>query len=135
MATNTRLAVALHLLAALACLGRKATSGELAGSVNTSAVVLRTILARLVKARVVTARPGRSGGFELARPPAEITVAEVWRAIDADGLFAVHDHPVCKRCPASRGIKSALGSVFADAEDAVARSFGRTTLAEVIAKL
>lgn len=134
MAANTRLAVALHLLAALAKAGRTLTSEDLAGSVNTNAVVLRTILARLAKARIVEAQAGRAGGFRLARPVEEITVLEVWRAVDAEGIFTVHGHPVCEACPVSTRIKDVLGEVFADAEAAVARSFGRTSLADVVAR-
>jgi Rrf2 family protein len=135
MAVNVRLAVALHALAALAHLDESRTSEALAASVNTNPVVLRRLLARLARAGIVETRPGRDGGFRLARPAGEITIEEVRRAIDGDALFAVHEHPVCAGCAVSRGVKPALASVFAEAEAAAHRALGRVLLSDLLARI
>ena len=43
---------------------------------------LENILAQLRQARIVESRRGPEGGYALARPPGEITLADVIRAID-----------------------------------------------------
>lgn len=53
---------------------------------------LLKILAELRLARLVTSRRGQQGGFALARPAADITVADVIRAVEGP-LADVHGTP------------------------------------------
>ncbi|MCX5045354.1 Rrf2 family transcriptional regulator [Aldersonia sp. NBC_00410] len=48
------------------------------------------ILSDLRNAHLVRSRRGRDGGYELARPPAQISLADVLRCIDGP-LASVHD--------------------------------------------
>jgi Rrf2 family protein len=50
---------------------------------------LQAILADLRRAGIVASQRGQSGGWRMARPPAEVTVADVIRAIDGP-LVSVH---------------------------------------------
>jgi Rrf2 family protein len=52
---------------------------------------LENILAQLRQARIVESRRGPEGGYALARPPGEITLADVIRAIDGP-LAGVSGH-------------------------------------------
>jgi Rrf2 family protein len=52
---------------------------------------LENILAQLRQARIVESRRGPEGGYALARPPGEITIADVIRAIDGP-LAGVSGH-------------------------------------------
>jgi Rrf2 family protein len=136
MAGNTRFAMALHALAALAWMGGARTSAELARSVNTNPVVLRRILARLVKAGVLEAQPGKRGGFRLARSPRAIDLATVYRAVEEDdALLAVHTNPAVKSCAVSCAIKPVLDDVFRDAEAALARSLAGRRLSDVLDRI
>jgi len=51
---------------------------------------LLTILSELRHARIVQSHRGAEGGFRLARPPSEITLAEVIRAVEGP-LANVHE--------------------------------------------
>jgi Rrf2 family protein len=51
---------------------------------------LLNILSELKIARIVTSQRGAHGGFELARPAAEITIADVIRAMEGP-LASVHE--------------------------------------------
>jgi Rrf2 family protein len=136
MAANTRFAVALHLLAALGYAGEARSSEELgAGTVGTHPVVLRRILSRLVKAGLVEAQAGRSGGFRLSRPPAAIDLAAVYRAVEDDGLFAVHENAVVKSCPVSVAIRPVLTGVFDGAESAVKRYLAGKRLSDLLDRI
>lgn len=136
MAANTRFAVALHLLTALGYAREARSSEELgAGTVGTHPVVLRRILSRLVKAGLVEAQAGRSGGFRLARPPAAIDLAAVYHAVEDDRLFAVHENAVVKSCPVSVAIRPLLSGVFEGAENALGRYLAGRRLSEVLDRI
>lgn len=69
MNNDTRLAVAIHILALLSFAGSEYRSSDLlARSVNTNPVVVRRLTGRLKKAGIVDVRRGQ-GGTALARPP------------------------------------------------------------------
>ena len=55
---------------------------EIVGRYHFSEAHLAKVMASLVKARIVTAVRGPHGGARLQRPPAEITLLEVYEAID-----------------------------------------------------
>jgi Rrf2 family protein len=52
---------------------------------------LQAILADLRRAGIVHSQRGQSGGWRLAKPPADVTVADVIRAVDGP-LVSVHGH-------------------------------------------
>lgn len=135
VAANTRFAVGVHLLAALAWSGGTLTSEDLAGSVVTHAVVLRRILSRLEKAGLVLGHPGRKGGFTLARPASSITLLDVHRAAGGGGLFAVHANKEARHCPVSVSIRGVLSDVFARAEGAAEGELKRIRLSDVVARI
>ena len=133
MAANTRFAVALHILVALAYLGEAgATSEMLSKSVNTNPVVVRRILGALVGAGLVNGRGGRSGGYSLARAPGRISLELVFKAIEPAGLLAVHENPANRACQVSCQIKGLLGGVFDGAQKAFEQRLRRTTIADLV---
>jgi Rrf2 family protein len=132
MAANTRFAVAVHLLVALAFVGELGgTSEELARSVNTNPVVVRRLLGALAKAGLVTGRGGRSGGYVLARAAGKISLELVFRAVEPDGLLAVHENPANRACQVSCQIKGILGGVFDGAQKAFEQRLRRTSVADL----
>ena len=58
------------------------TSEELAGLQGLPVKFLEGILTQLRRAGLVVSKRGAEGGYRLARPAAEITVADVFRALD-----------------------------------------------------
>ena len=59
-----------------------ATTEELARSQGLPAKFLGAILTDLRRAGLLTSQRGAEGGYRLARPPSEIAVADVMRALD-----------------------------------------------------
>jgi Rrf2 family protein len=115
--TSGRFAMAAHALAVLANAREGLPSAYIASSVNTHAVFLRRILRDLVGAGLVVAREGRSGGYRLARPPARISLADVYRAVEPSGPLAPSPAEPNVRCPIGAGMRDA----FADVSDVAAR--------------
>ena len=137
MATNTQFSIAVHLLLALGYGGseRQATSGELAGSINTSPSFVRRILAKLSKANLVSTTTGKSGFCLLAKKPEEISLLEIYKAVDAPQTFAIHDYPVQNHCRVSCNIEALMRKVLERAQNSFEGSLAETTLAEVIADI
>ena len=91
MAANSQFSMAVHILTMLAkSQGENVKSECLAGSVNTNAVVIRRILSQLSHADLVVSQTGAFGGTRLAKDPAEIRLAEVYKAVSCGEVFALH---------------------------------------------
>lgn len=136
VATNTQFSIAVHLMVALGVnRERQATSSELASSVNTSPSFVRRILAKLSKANLVSTTTGKAGSCLLAKKPEDISLLEIYRAVDAPKTFAIHDYPVQRRCRVSCNIESAMSKVLVKAQKSFERSLSETRLAEVIADI
>jgi Rrf2 family protein len=133
MAASCRFAFAVHIMAVLA-LRRdgSVTSEKLAVSVNTNAVCIRRLLADLRRAGLVTTQKGAGGGAVLSRPPGEITLAQVYRAVETGSSFSLHPQQPNQRCPVGRKIEEVLSSVFGSAQEALERALAERTLADVL---
>lgn len=55
----------------------------IADSVKSEATLIRRILAQLASGGILETREGRVGGYKLRKAPADITLAEVYLALDA----------------------------------------------------
>jgi Rrf2 family protein len=136
MAVNTQFSIATHIMA---CLGHAAgvevSSADIAGSVNTSPSFVRRILAKLSRAGLVETATGKGGACWLARPASNISLLEIYRATGAPKAFAIHQYPVEKRCTVSCRIKSALGQVLDQTQEALEQRLHRTSLAQLIAEM
>jgi Rrf2 family protein len=136
MGSNSRLTIAAHALAWIGLNermgGEFATSEQIAVSVNTNPVVIRRLLGTLREAGLVESRRGAGAGWRLTRPPESISLAEVYRAVDDEPPFALHAATPSQRCPVGHGIQSALGPVYAAAQEAMAAELARTSVADVL---
>jgi Rrf2 family protein len=136
VATSTQFSIAVHLMVALGFhRERQATSSELAASVNTSPSFVRRVLAKLSKANLVSTTTGKSGSCLLAKKPRDISLLEIYRAVDAPKTFAIHDYPVQRRCQVSCNIEATMNKVLAKAQKSFERSLRETSLAQVIADI
>jgi Rrf2 family protein len=136
MAINTQFSIATHIMAGLGCAaGEEVNSTELAGSVNTSASFVRRILAKLSKAGLVRTSTGKGGACWLARPARQISLLEIYHAVDAPKAFAIHQYPIEKSCNVSCRIKSVLGRVLDETQHAFEQRLRRISLAHVISEL
>ncbi len=133
MALNTQFSIAVHLLAGLGCSrDYEVTSANLAMSVNTSPSFVRRILAKLSKACLVCTATGKNGACRLARKPDEISLLEIYRAVNPPKAFAIHAYAAQSPCVVSCNIKAALERVLDQTQQAMEASLEKITLAAVI---
>lgn len=136
MAANARLAVAIHTLGMLAFAEEgPVTSDAIAESVSTNAVSIRRMFQALSEAGLVVGQMGPNGGARLARDASRITLAEVWRAVDDDELFALPKSGGNPYCTLNQNVRPVLAEIFDDASAALEASLARVTLADVISRV
>jgi Rrf2 family transcriptional regulator, repressor of oqxAB len=126
-----RFAMAVHALAVLAQSDEGYPSEFIAGSVNTHAVFLRRVLSALLKAGIVDAREGRNGGYRLARRPEQITLAEVYEAMEPEGPLSPSPAEPNARCPVGAGMRAAFEETANLARNGVASALEGQTIADV----
>jgi Rrf2 family protein len=133
---NSRFTVAVHVLTFLALSGDGPTPSEyIAESASTHPVVVRRILSSLRRAGLVTAQPGMGGGSSLARPPADITLLDVYRATADRDLFALHFRSPNPNCACGSNIQPVLLGVFGAAESALEGVLSGITVADVAGEI
>lgn len=132
--TSSRFAFAVHVLALLSMQeGVPLSSEMIAGSVNTNPVLIRRLLAMLAEAGLTTSQMGAGGGALLAREPKDITLLEVYRAVDDAQLFAMHREAPNPACMVGRNIQTVLTDIIDDAQRALEASLASKTLADTTA--
>lgn len=130
---SSRVAVAVHVLAYMAWKRSEAqTSERIASSVNTNPVVVRRIVGALRNAGMVSVQPGVGGGATLARDPADISLLDVYRAVeDGDELFSLHPSEPSASCNVGGHIRDVLRPIFCAAHRAMEGVLGQVTIADV----
>jgi Rrf2 family protein len=73
--------------------GDRVTAEHLARAQEVPGEILETILTHLRRSNIVRSQRGPDGGFWLARPAAEISLAEIIRAIDGQSLDGRGERP------------------------------------------
>lgn len=134
---NSRLAVAIHILALLELNHDTLKTSEfLAQSIGTNPVVVRRIAKMLEKAGLIEIHAG-VGGSELIKPLDKIRLLDVYQAVEAvdnAGLFAIHERPN-PNCPVGAHIQATLEGVFAEAQRALEQVLQQRTLQDIVYEL
>ena len=136
MSTSSRFAVAVHVLTLMAWSEDESLKSEqVAESVNTNPVVIRRILCELAQAKLVTSQTGSTGGSRLARKPGEVTLLDIYQAVECRGVFSLHRQPPSQRCPVGVNIETVLGNVLDDVNSAVEHVLAKITIQDVVRRL
>lgn len=136
MSTSSRFAVAVHVLTLMAWADDEPLKSELvARSVNTNPVVIRRILCELAQASLVVSQTGAAGGSRLARKPDEITLLDVYQAVESRGVFSLPRQPPNHRCPVGVNIETVLGNVLEEVDGAVDHVLTKMTIGDVVLRL
>jgi Rrf2 family protein len=134
MANNIQFSIAVHILAGLACGCDKegVTSGHLAESVNTSPSFVRRTLAKLSKSGLVETATGKAGSCWLAKDAKDISLLDIYKAVDAPKVFVIHNYAEQKVCFVSCHIKTALEKALGKTQKAMEASLAEISLAQIV---
>ncbi|TFV52536.1 Rrf2 family transcriptional regulator [Blastococcus sp. TF02A-35] len=131
MRINARVDYAVRAVLELAAAAPDAlTCDKIAAAQDIPSRFLQAILADLQHARLVTSQRGRDGGYRLALPASEISIARVMR-VEQGFLAEVHgQRPEEVTYP---GAATELASVWVAAREAYRRVLEGVTVADVVA--
>lgn len=135
MRINTKCSVAVHCLLFLHEYGetQRVTSGILALSTGCNPVVIRNLISALKKAGIVEVAGGK-GGTRLCRSPEEITLYQIYKAVDPgclDDLVGIHPLPSAL-CPIGRSIRTVLAVPYGKLQADVKKSLESCTLEDIV---
>ena len=135
MQISSRFTIAVHVLIVIEAFHRdyKTTSEFIASSVNVNPVVIRRVLQQLKKAGIVEVQRG-TGGASLAREPEEITLLDVYQAVDSVNkgqLFHFHENPN-PDCPVGRNIHNIMDARLESIQQAMEAEMQSVTIRDVM---
>ena len=136
MSTSSRFAVAVHVLTLMAWSDDEPLKSEqVAESVNTNPVVIRRILCDLADATLVVSQTGAMGGSRLARRADEITLHDVYQAVNCGGVFSLHRQHPSRHCPVGVNIETVMGEVLDEVNSAVGDVLAGITIRDIVLRL
>ena len=131
MRVSAKVDYALRAMLELAAAGGLVKGEHIATAQGIPQKFLETILTELRHAELVASRRGVEGGYALARPAEEISLADVLRAVEGPiaTVRGVRPDEVVYG-----GAASALGAVWIELRVAIRGVLEETTLADVVAR-
>lgn len=135
MQSSTKCSIAVHCLLFIheAAGVTKVTSNLLAESTGCNPVIIRKILSALKKAGLISI-PRGTGGAELCREPSQITLYQIYAAMEPEGLSSVMGiHPCQGRaCPVAQNIHRVLQAPYQQIGQAIRQTMEGITLQSMI---
>lgn len=134
MLSSSRFVVAIHVLCILAKNAGKGPvcSNQIACSVDTNPVVIRRLMSELEKAKLVLSTAGRAGGFSLNRTACDVSLADIYEAVESSTVFRTHKLDPNSVCPIGAQMFEALMPKLRGAEKAMTASLQQTKLSEIV---
>ncbi|KMW57738.1 Rrf2 family transcriptional regulator, group III [Candidatus Rhodobacter oscarellae] len=132
MKRNSRLSLALHTLGHMAGdPDRIRTSADIAEHAGTNPVVVRRVLGKLREAGLLISEKGHAGGWRLARGPEQITLADVYLALDERLVAGGAEEEDAPSCSIEHALQRKVASVLEEVERGLIERLAVTTIAEV----
>ena len=135
MQISTKCSIAVHCLIFIFEAGEdvKVTSNLLAQSTGSNPVVIRNILSALKKGGIITVARG-TGGAQLCKEPSEITLYQIYCALEPDGLSTlIGIHPCDGRpCPVAQNIRKVLQKPYHAIEASIQQTMEGITLQSML---
>lgn len=132
MKRNSRLSLALHTLSHMASEpDRVRTSAEIAQHAGTNPVVVRRVLGRLREAGLLTSEKGHAGGWKLALPPAQITLADAYLALD-ERMIASDQTEDAPHCSVEHALQERVSGILNEVEQALVQKLSETSIKAIL---
>lgn len=134
MRKDSRLSVALHVLLHMHELQGVVTSEALGPMLQMNPVVVRRTFAGLREAGILHSEKGHGGGWSLARPLEQVTLADVYRALGILTPFAIGPRDPKPRCLLEREANRAVTAALAEAEALLVERLSAVSLSSLFSE-
>lgn len=111
----------------------KVTSSLLSQSTGSNPVIIRNTLSALKKAGLIIVALG-TGGAKLAKNPEEISLYDIYHALEPDGLTSIIGIHDCgqRNCPVAQNIAYVLKDPYEQIEESIKKTMKAITLQNLI---
>ena len=135
MQLSMKCSIAVHCLIFIhEAAGRaRVTSALLAKSTGCNPVVIRNVLSALKKAGLITVARG-TGGAQLCKAPSDITLYQIYNALEPDGCSALIGIHCCedRPCPVAQNICGVLQEPYRKIEESILHTMQTITLESML---
>lgn len=133
MRYSHRLSDAIHILVYLEILGSNSSSA-IAESVNSNPSLIRRLIASMTKAGILE-RTGQHGeiAIRLTRPAAQVSLLDVYRAVESHQEFLDVDQEINRLHPLSRCLPDVLDAEYQRVQTAAEQEMAQISLAAITA--
>lgn len=136
---DVRFPTALQIMLSLALAEQQSvphlSSSQLAESLGANPSFVRKLLVPLVHSKLLRSQMGKAGGVHLARPAAEITLRDIYRAVVAHTKIWAPRTGIPHRCLVSSNVQGYFEELIDYAQEAILSMLGQRTLLEVLTEL
>lgn len=108
---------------------------ELSEALNIARPTAVKILGNLAGAGIIETREGAKGGVRLALPPAEVTILDIFMAIESGKAMFRHDFELGVTGEKPTRAQGAILDILKEAEVAMQNRLAQTTIADLLAVL
>jgi len=127
---NGRFQISMHIMTLLCTAGNDVLSSDyIAGSVNINPVLIRKELSNLIKHKLVSSKEGKSGGYTLAKPAAQISVADVYHAVQINPVLGKARNTPNPKCPVGKEISKHLNQLNNEVDQMIIKKLGKQSIA------
>ena len=134
MAYSTKLSDSLHLLVFVATeQDRDLSSAAIAKSLAANPSSVRQLMGRLRRAGLITSVTGHARP-ELARPARDISMLDVYRAVEGDRPLLHLDTHTNPECGVGMNVQRVIGERFDDVQRTAERAMSSVTLEQIISQ-
>jgi Rrf2 family protein len=106
------------------------TSTDIADHAGTNPVVVRRVLGRLREAGLLSSEKGHAGGWCLARLPEEITLADVYLALDERMIATDHSNDA-PTCSVEHALHNRVTTVLEEVEQTLVQKLRETSISAI----
>lgn len=129
---SSRYPIAVHIVSFIAGVPKECTGDFIAESVNSNPAIVRKMMAMLKRADLIEIRRGVGGAY-LKRPAEEITLLDVYRAVDVsedEELFNFHQPIIA--CPIGQAMDTRLRHELKEAQAALENHLKQVTIQQLL---
>ena len=126
---NGRFPIALHILTLLSKTGDELMSSDyIAGSININPALARKEIGNLRNLGLISSKEGKSGGYVLAKPATQITMADVYEAVKNQPVLGVAKNTPNPDCPVGKQINQKLDELYKNLDKTLLEKLGSITI-------
>lgn len=126
---NGRFPIAIHILTLLSKAGDELLSSDfMAGSININPALVRKEISNLRNHGLIASKEGKSGGYSLGRSAMQITLAEVYLALNNQPVLGIAKNAPNPDCPVGKQINKNIDRLYTELDNTLLRKLGSISI-------